>query len=215
MIRITVKTVAGIRRRALDVAPDILVWDLRRLIAETTGLPGDRLSLVVGGRALPTTNSDGSPNLQPANLKDGDTLIAMAVPRAPPKEITALRTGIAGAGDHDDDEDEDMKFNPHGISPPWKRKLAIFLKDKLRLPDLLLIVIFSIKLHTWVLIIAWLCLSPVAAKWDLGPIYVLGTAFALLLTNLGRRQSGELRLLCVIWRIGISSVKISGICQDF
>ncbi|KAH7276788.1 hypothetical protein KP509_39G021700 [Ceratopteris richardii] len=34
-------------------------------------------------------------------------------------------------------------------------------------------------------------LAPLAYKWDIGPLYILATAFAVIFFNLGRRQEGE------------------------
>ncbi|KAI3901605.1 hypothetical protein MKW92_039957 [Papaver armeniacum] len=44
----------------------------------------------------------------------------------------------------------------------------------------------------WAVIILWFALAPVAYRWDLGPLYILGTGFAIILLNLGQRQHGDL-----------------------
>lgn len=38
----------------------------------------------------------------------------------------------------------------------------------------------------------WFAGAPVAAHFSVGPLYVLGTMLALILTNLGTRKAGEL-----------------------
>ncbi|KAI9087072.1 hypothetical protein K1719_031033 [Acacia pycnantha] len=37
----------------------------------------------------------------------------------------------------------------------------------------------------------WFVLAPIAHKWDLGPVYIIATGFALILFNLGKRQAGD------------------------
>ncbi|KAJ6801110.1 uncharacterized protein M6B38_159195 [Iris pallida] len=91
----------------------------------------------------------------------------------------------------DDDEDEDLRFQIPQSTSWWKRRIFHFLREKLRLPDFLLMAIFSISLKAWVCIFLWFSLAPVANKWDLGPLYILGTGFLLILLNLGKRQHGE------------------------
>ncbi|MQL80941.1 hypothetical protein Taro_013394, partial [Colocasia esculenta] len=75
----------------------------------------------------------------------------------------------------------------------WKQKLVLFLREKLGLPDVLLMAVFSISLKAWVGIVLWFLLAPIAHRWDLGPIYILGTGFAMMLINLGKRQDGDVR----------------------
>ncbi|KAK9120685.1 hypothetical protein Syun_018302 [Stephania yunnanensis] len=74
----------------------------------------------------------------------------------------------------------------------WKRRLFSFLSDKLKLPNIMLMALFSISLKAWGIIILWFTLAPVAYRWGLGPLYVLGTGFSIILLNLGQRQQGDL-----------------------
>uniref|UniRef100_A0A5B7AIT7 SAYSvFN domain-containing protein n=1 Tax=Davidia involucrata TaxID=16924 RepID=A0A5B7AIT7_DAVIN len=119
-------------------------------------------------------------------LNDGDSLVVAVKPKPPVKHI---RDGL---DDDDDDDDDDLKFQlPHSTSG-WKRSLFSFLHDKLRLPDMLLMAIFSLSLKVWAVIIIWFILAPVAYRWDLGPLYILGTGFTVIFLNLGKRQHGEI-----------------------
>ena len=56
---------------------------------------------------------------------------------------------------------------------------------------MLLMAIFSITLKMWVIIVMWFILAPVAHSWDLGPLYILATGFAIIFLNLGKRQHGD------------------------
>ncbi|KAB2064776.1 hypothetical protein ES319_A09G044700v1 [Gossypium barbadense] len=107
-----------------------------------------------------------------------DSLIVAVKPKAP--------SGL----DIDDDE-EDLKFQLPQSTSQWKKKLYSFLLNRLKLPDILLMAIFSLSLKAWILVILWFILAHVAHKWDLGPLYILGTGFCTIFLNLGRRQPGD------------------------
>ncbi|TYG90393.1 hypothetical protein ES288_A12G178200v1 [Gossypium darwinii] len=53
--------------------------------------------------------------------------------------------------------------------------------------------IFSLSLKAWILVILWFILAHVAHKWDLGPIYILGTGFCTIFLNLGRQQPDDVK----------------------
>jgi hypothetical protein len=57
--------------------------------------------------------------------------------------------------------------------------------------DLVLTVFFFLSLRAWLLIIIWFLLAPLAHQWDLGPVYIIVTAFSIIVFNLGKRQAGE------------------------
>ncbi|KAK1306463.1 hypothetical protein QJS10_CPA10g01115 [Acorus calamus] len=179
-VEITVKTVGPSRPNRLRVPSSIEVSELRRLIASELRLPVEQLKLVLRGRAL-RDGRDGSP--VQLKLDNGDSLIAAVTPDLPAKHI---REG------YDDDEDDDLKLQIPQSTSWWKRKLFDFLHDKMRLPDILLMAIFSISLKAWIATILWFALAPVAYRWDLGPLYILATGFSIILLNLGKRQHGDL-----------------------
>ncbi|KAJ4728721.1 ubiquitin family protein [Melia azedarach] len=62
----------------------------------------------------------------------------------------------------------------------------------LKLPDILLMAIFSLSLKMWAIIFLWFVFAPIAHRWDLGPLYILGTAFSIIFLNLGQRQPGDI-----------------------
>ncbi|OIW21578.1 hypothetical protein TanjilG_06355, partial [Lupinus angustifolius] len=153
------------------------VRDLRRLIARNNDSPLDNLSLILRGNALCDMKNGDDVYIK---LNDGDCLMVAVKPKPPVKD-----------GYDNDDDDEDLKFQLPRSSSPWKRRLYSFLHDKLKLPDIILMVIFTLSLKAWVFIIMWFIFAPVAHRWDLGPLYILATGFCLILFNLGKRQAGD------------------------
>ncbi|PKA66269.1 hypothetical protein AXF42_Ash006966 [Apostasia shenzhenica] len=179
-VEITVKTVGPARPSRMRVPADLKVCDLKRLVASDRRLPVERLRLVLHGKTQHETKNGGSEDMR-VRLKNGDLLLVAVMPKPPAKHLC-----------EDDDGDDELKFKIPQSASWWKRKLFFILREKLRLPDILLIAIFSISIKAWVGIILWFLLAPVAHRWDIGPLYILGTGFLVILLNLGKRQHGEL-----------------------
>eukprot|EP00897_Mesotaenium_endlicherianum_P000027 jgi/Mesen1/10024/ME000073S09305 len=73
-----------------------------------------------------------------------------------------------------------------------ERRLATYLRDTLRVPDPALVVFFWLRLRTWACILGWCLLAPIVQlRWELGPVYVIGTCFAIIFFNLGKKQEGD------------------------
>ncbi|XP_061368619.1 uncharacterized protein LOC133311574 [Gastrolobium bilobum] len=176
-VEIVLKTIGPARPSRLLVPSTIKVRDLRRLIAGNDHLPIDNLSLILRGTALCDVKNGDDVYIQ---LNDGDCLIVAVKPKPPVKD-----------GYDNDDEDEDLKFRLPHSSSWWKKRLYTFLHDNLKLPDILLMVIFTLSLKAWVFIIMWFMLAPVAHRWDLGPLYIIATGFCLIIFNLGKRRAGD------------------------
>uniref|UniRef100_A0A0E0EV41 Ubiquitin-like domain-containing protein n=1 Tax=Oryza meridionalis TaxID=40149 RepID=A0A0E0EV41_9ORYZ len=179
MVEVTLRAVGPSRPTTLRLPPFISVADLRRHIAHDRHLPQDRLRLVLRGRNLPCQDDAH------VNLRHGDSLIVAVAPKPPANHLRD------GDGDDDDDEEEELKFKIPETTTWWKRKIFIFLQDKLRLPDILLMVLFSLGIKAWVLIAMWFLFAPIAQMYDVGPLFILGTGFLVILCNLGRRQQGD------------------------
>ncbi|OMO93145.1 Ubiquitin [Corchorus olitorius] len=176
MVEITLKTVGPARPSRLQVPSSIRVLDLRKLVAGKNHLPVENLKLILRGKVLHDREDDDDIYVQ---LKDGDSLIVAVKPKPP--------VGL----DVDDDDDDDLKFQLPQSTSRWQKKLYSFLHRRLKLPDIILMALFSLRLRTWALIILWFILAPVAHKWDVGPLYILGTGFCIIFLNLGRRQPGD------------------------
>lgn len=181
IVQILLKTIGPARPSSLTLPSRIKVRDLRKLVADNKQLPIGSLRLISRGSALHDSKNGEDFYI---NLADGDSLIVAIRPKAPPKHVQV---------GYDEDEDEDdLKFQPPETTSGWKWRLFSFLHDKLKLPDIILIAIFSLSLKAWAFVILWFILAPVAHKWDLGPLYIIGTGFAIIFLNLGHRQAGEL-----------------------
>ncbi|KAJ4831306.1 hypothetical protein Tsubulata_039665 [Turnera subulata] len=176
MVEINLKTIGPSPNSRLLVPSPIKVRYLKKLIAENSHLPIDNLRLILRGSALHDGRDEDD-----LRLIDGDSLIVAVKPKPPARH---LRDGF--------DDDDDLKFQLPATASRWKRRLYFFLHHKLKLPDILLMALFSLSLKAWAAIILWFILAPIANRWDLGPIYIIGTGFALILLNLGRRQTGDL-----------------------
>ncbi|XP_062145759.1 uncharacterized protein LOC133853757 isoform X2 [Alnus glutinosa] len=161
-VEIVLRTVGPARPSRLRVSSSIKVCDLRQLIAEDGNLPIENLRLIFQGNVLHDNSGNGEDVY--LKLNDGDSLIVAVKPKPPVKH---LRNEF-----DDDDDDEDLKFQLPQSSSRWKRKLYSFLHDKLKLPDILLMAIFSLSLKAWAVIVLWFILAPVAHKFNLGRLFV-------------------------------------------
>lgn len=177
-VEITVKTIGPSPPSRLNVPSCIKVHDLRKLIAHNGHLPVEHLKLVLRGNVL-IDNKFGDDVY--AQLKDGDSLVVAIKPKPPVRD-----------GFEDDEDDDDLKFQLPQSTSWWKRRLFFYLHDKLKLPDILVMAIFSLSLKAWAGIILWFVMAPVAHRWDLGPLFILGTGFCIILFNLGKRHHGDL-----------------------
>ncbi|KAL1211101.1 hypothetical protein V5N11_008560 [Cardamine amara subsp. amara] len=177
-VEITYKTIGPARPSQIRVASHIKVSDLRNAIAEKGKFPVVNLRMILRGKAL-KDEEDGDDLY--VTLKDQDSLIVAVIPKPP-----------AGVENFDDEDDDDvLKFKLPPSASRWKRKLYYFLRNKLKLPDIILMGLFSLSLKMWVIITLWFILAPIAHRWDLGPIFILVTGFSIILLNLGKRQPGD------------------------
>jgi hypothetical protein len=84
-----------------------------------------------------------------------------------------------------------QRFKLHEAASPMQKYIATIMREKLKIPDLVLTVFFFLSLRAWLLIVIWFLLAPLAHQWDLGPVYIIVTAFSIIVFNLGKRQAGE------------------------
>ncbi|XP_052170567.1 uncharacterized protein LOC127786891 [Diospyros lotus] len=181
IVQISLKIIGPSPPSRLAVPSRVRVQDLRKLIAGNDQLPIENLKLIFRGNVLHDKKNALDEFIQ---LNNGDSLVVAVKPKPPVKHI---RDGF-----DDDDDEDDLKFQLPQLSSAWKRKLFSFLRDKLKLPDMLLMAIFSLTLKAWTIIVTWFILAPVAHQWGLGPLYILATGFAIIFLNLGQRQHGEM-----------------------
>ncbi|KAL7160667.1 hypothetical protein ABFS83_01G112400 [Erythranthe nasuta] len=138
------------------------------------------MKLVFRGNVLHDTKNGDDLLLQ---LHDGDSVIVAIKPKPPAKHILNSFD--------DDDDGEDIKIELTEPTSRWKRRLFFILRDKLKLPDMLLMAIFSLGIKIWAAIVVWFILAPVANRFGVGPLYIIGTGFLIIFYNLGHRQPGD------------------------
>ncbi|MCO5600203.1 hypothetical protein L7F22_054312 [Adiantum nelumboides] len=85
-----------------------------------------------------------------------------------------------------------IRFRAPDSASHCQKWVIQFLQKTLKLPDLFLILLFSVSLRGWIVLFGWFALAPVAYRWELGPLYILATAFAVIFFNLGKRQEGDI-----------------------
>uniref|UniRef100_A0A803LU50 Ubiquitin-like domain-containing protein n=1 Tax=Chenopodium quinoa TaxID=63459 RepID=A0A803LU50_CHEQI len=176
LVEILLKTIGPTRPSRLKLPPHIKARDLRKLVAENKNLQIESLKLIFRGNAL--HDSD-----------DGDDVF---IRLADGEGAACEYCDCVAIQDNDSSIFVFKKFQLPESTSRWKRRLFRILHDKLKLPDIILIAIFSLSIKAWALIILWFIMAPVAHRWDLGPLYILGTGFFIIFWNLGHRQSGEL-----------------------
>ncbi|OAY70303.1 hypothetical protein ACMD2_23962 [Ananas comosus] len=181
VVEVVLRTIGPARPTTLRLPSLISVRDLRRMVAAERGSRG--AAEARPPREDPPGQEGRWDRRRCCSARRWDCLMVAVMPKPPAKHLQ----------EDDDDDDEELKFQIPQTTNWWKRKIFLFLREKLRLPDILLMAIFSISLKVWACIILWFSLAPVAHRWDLGPIYILGTGFLVILLNLGKRQHGDLR----------------------
>ncbi|XP_057850586.1 uncharacterized protein LOC131061089 isoform X2 [Cryptomeria japonica] len=177
-ITISIKKIGSCPPRQLQVSPKIRVSELRRLVGAEVNLPIERLKLFLHGAVLDDTKGGREMHV---NLNESDTLLAFVAPKPPAKHVQVT----------EEDDEDDLRFNIPESAAQWKKNLLFVLRDKLRVPDILLVTILSISLKTWGMVFLWFIMAPIAYRWDLGPLYILTTAFSMMFFNLGQRQQGD------------------------
>ncbi|KAL4437074.1 hypothetical protein ABPG75_004213 [Micractinium tetrahymenae] len=180
-MQLTVITATG-QRHQLDVPHDQLTAaNLQAAVARRLGVQPAGLRLVRAGQPL---NKDETVS----KLKDGDALLAVVAPRAPPK---AVRDAVTGGGQEEDDDEELLRLRLPPDAPRWQRAALAFARRRLRLPEALLALAVRAGLRFWLGLAAWMAGARAAAAWELGPIYIIASIIALMLLNLGTRREGE------------------------
>lgn len=167
-------------RHELSLALDSKVAELRLRAAGLLNAPQTRVQLLWKGRVL----NDLSPL---AELQGRDEVLAIVTPLQP----QSLRGHQQYSSDADLDLPELTKFELPANASLLQRQLAALLQNRLHCPELLLVILFAVPLRIWVSASVWLLCAPLAAKLDLGPLYVLATICAVIFLNLGTRKEGD------------------------
>ena len=91
-----------------------------------------------------------------------DSLLAILAPRAPPKHVQQRHDDEAAEADGG--PNDPARFSMPANASPAKKRLAAFLQERLRLPDLVLVVIFGVRSWVWAAFLAWLIGAPIAHR---------------------------------------------------
>jgi len=187
----------------VDVPAGASVSDVAAAVAKATLFPLDRLRLIHASTSLPLIGTTG-----PAPVADGDTLLAVAVPRAPPpsalgRVVTGPSAGTrrrggdvgGGGGDGGDDDDDDDNHLIRVRLDPATRPLAAHAGRALLragAPEAFV----AVLLHPRALrFLAWLGVWAAGAKFasalGCGPPYLVLSLPLAIYCNLGRRRPGE------------------------
>lgn len=88
-------------------------------------------------------------------------------------------------------ESEETKVRLPVNASAMERKLLLTLRHHWHLPESVLMVVFAVRLQSWLIFIAWLASIPIAHAVSIGPLYILGSLILVIFKNLGKRQPGE------------------------
>ncbi|CAL8462591.1 g2124 [Coccomyxa elongata] len=179
--QIRVQVIGG-SSRCFELHPGTQVAELKEVISRELRFPRDRLKLVRKGKAL--EDSDG-----PAQLQDGDSFLAVLAPPMPPKHVQ--ETGDASNSFEESSINDPARFRLPANASPLRKRIAAFLQHRLKLPEVVLVIIFSVKPSVWLAFLAWMAAAPIASRFQVGEMYVLVTLVTLILCNLGTRREGE------------------------
>jgi len=168
---------------------------LASAVAAATRFPSDRLRLVDATTSAPLDLTSATP----LPLKNGDTLFAVVVPRAPqaPPHLRGGGTAAAASSRREEeaeDDEEDAHLFRVRLDPAARPAAAAVSRGLLRLgvPEALV----ALLLHPRTLrALAWLALWGVGAKvasaLGLGPLFIILSIPACIFFNLGKRRAGE------------------------
>jgi hypothetical protein len=95
-----------------------------------------------------------------------DSLLAILAPKAPPKHVQQQHD--KDSGDADWERSDPARFALPANASPAKKRLVAFLRQRLRLPDVALVVLFGIRPWVWVAFLAWMIGAPIAHRLEVG-----------------------------------------------
>lgn len=115
-------------------------------------------------------------------LGEGQRIVCIIKPRIPSKHLKLSQA------DQDSDplEDEITElFSLQAQVPRWVHRWV----HRCRIPEWMVALMLGIKVKYWLILALWILSCRLASELDLGPVFLLGTLFAVIFTNLGTRTS--------------------------
>jgi Uncharacterized conserved domain (SAYSvFN) len=75
-------------------------------------------------------------------------------------------------------------------APAWQHRVSRIMHQWAYIPEPVFALLFSIRIRSWALLIAWITMSRVAAVYEAGPPFLVCTVLTLIFVNLGTRREG-------------------------
>ena len=101
-------------------------------------------------------------------MSHADSLLAILAPRAPPKHVRERHDDEAA--DADWERSDPARFTLPANAAPAKKRLAAFLRRRLRLPDVVLVILFGVRPWAWAAFLAWIVGAPIAHRLDVSAL---------------------------------------------
>lgn len=176
-----------------DTTLDALV----QAVALATGFPPDRLRLIHASTSTPLT-ADGAVGAPTPPVADGDTLLAVALPRAPQPTTKVVlgpsaRVRRPGEEEDEDEEDEHLFRVRLPTTRPWAASAGRALLDAGAPEAFVAILLHQRTLRALQYVGLWAAGAKVASlvSPELGSLYLILSLPVLIYCNLGRRRPGE------------------------
>eukprot|EP00236_Picocystis_salinarum_P005848 CAMPEP_0113926630 /NCGR_PEP_ID=MMETSP1159-20121227/3859_1 /TAXON_ID=88271 /ORGANISM="Picocystis salinarum" /LENGTH=206 /DNA_ID=CAMNT_0000927039 /DNA_START=29 /DNA_END=649 /DNA_ORIENTATION=+ /assembly_acc=CAM_ASM_000767 len=175
MPRVKAKALFG-GQWVVDVGENASVEEVRKAMAEQAGRDEQTLWIVFKGRKLLDLQ-------EKLKLKDGDSFLVVAQDKRRMKQIQ----------EEDVDEiEKELRFRLPGDANRVQKFFKWLLKDKMKLPEHMLALLFGIRRRTWIGVVVWGICSHFAGRFSVGPLYILTSIVAFIFLNLGQRREGEM-----------------------
>lgn len=126
------------------------------------------------------------------HLAPGEVLLVMPQRRTAPSERLQRAAAEAAGVELPDEDDAALRFSLKPNTPAWERWLARLLQDRLRVPEMALVYLFTLG-PTRLLVLGLVLAGAHVASWyNLGPVYILVSILVAIFTaGLGQRQPGD------------------------
>ena len=113
-------------------------------------------------------------------------------PTLPPQHLRDLLNQSSTPEAEYDEAESLLKLKLPLNAPSWQRQSLLFLKDRVRVPEPLLALIYRIGWKFWTVILVWMVLVKVSGPF-FGPVLIVASVFVLIFsTGFSQRAEGSL-----------------------
>ena len=170
------------RRVPTSSCNGVQLAELKRLVAQKllqssgtrSGVGAERVRFIAGGKEIQTDEA----------LRQVDTnvkILCLLKPKGPCKDLLEI-----GNEEQVEEDNVDSLF----MFAPWVPPACKAFCARFKIPEWVVAPLTRVKRKHWVLLTLWLITSHMLSRYDLGPVFILGTLFFLMFSNLGTR-TGE------------------------